>query len=941
MFLTGTFSSHAGSNKTVTSGGDVIGKTNTLSVSGSGYQETFHPAVGSDTSLSYNAAGAPTGKSYAAGAGENYGYAGGLLESITLARGGELTFGYSNDGAKDLTSASWPTVASGAFTIPAVSQGYGYDRAGRLDGITDASGSRSLAYQNGRLQQTTWNSGALAGYRVARTLDGSGRDTGFILYRGNSIIHSVGKTPNSDSGEISSLASGAFKVVPQRDDAGNITGFQWGNASGSFAPVVTQSWDRGTAGRILSASSNVTGAPAFNYKGTANDEASAFDTKGRRLKCATAGGEWAYQYTNGMLTSAAHPSLGTFSYQFDGIGRRTDKGSTNSTDLLNRTLAWTNSQTKTLKVFAHPDAHVWVGMNGAADTQIQGFTGEASYAITPPDSTGGWVPWHTLAVLPGAGEGNPADPHYNSHASPDAKAEQFGAVWVPPIAESFTYDAAGNRESSALWDYGWDAKNQLVRSRTKGYNTAVQGYDISFEYDAEGRRFGKEIIRYQNGAVAEQKQITFVWDGWDLLYERHQLTSGLTTLERKYVWGPDIAGGGAGGAGGLLLIRETKGTTTTDIYPLYDGTGHVVALADSSGTLQAEYAYGPFGELLHATGPMAQANPWRYATKYFDAETGLYYFGRRYLDPITGQWLSREPLGESESINLYAYCHNDPINSVDLLGMWQINTQEEANIQRAKWLLMMVSEVNKSPIAPPSQFAPYFPEAGDFGLFKPFGPDDYKRAEELIRNQGNSSMRVASWEEGELAGQPVMKPGLMPDVAVRALTLSASPDPNLAAGYATIVLPVGAGGFLLNGAVKVAQISKLLATGMSLGRPALAGINVEVRTGTLLAAKGGTQLSVDDKLARYLLNPEHPIGGAKAKWFDEALGFTRSNADDLAGQLTFDAAKAVQQEVAEFGTKFNQLIEVVGANGRTIPVKVTWIRNNDGVVRIVTAVPGD
>jgi RHS repeat-associated protein len=66
---------------------------------------------------------------------------------------------------------------------------------------------------------------------------------------------------------------------------------------------------------------------------------------------------------------------------------------------------------------------------------------------------------------------------------------------------------------------------------------------------------------------------------------------------------------------------------------------------------------------------MAQINPIRYATKYYDSETGLYYFGQRYLDPVTGQWLNREPLGESESVNLYAYCHNDPINRVDVLGL--------------------------------------------------------------------------------------------------------------------------------------------------------------------------------------------------------------------------------------------------------------------------------
>jgi hypothetical protein len=71
------------------------------------------------------------------------------------------------------------------------------------------------------------------------------------------------------------------------------------------------------------------------------------------------------------------------------------------------------------------------------------------------------------------------------------------------------------------------------------------------------------------------------------------------------------------------------------------------------------------------------------------------------------------------------------------------------------------------------------------------------------------------------------------------------------------------------------------------------------------------------------------------------LGFTRDNTSDLGNQLVFDPAKAVQTEVTQYGTKYNQIINVVGANGRTIPIQTAWIRNTDGVVRLVTAVPGD
>lgn len=643
--------------QTITSGSDIIGKTDTLAINGSGFKETIHPAAGSNTTVDFHATGEPTGKNYAAGSGETYNYVGGLLHTISLARGGDLTFGYSNDGAKDLTSAVWPTLTSGSFTIPAATQTYGHDRAGRVDEIGDASGARTITYQNGRATGSAYTAGSLAGYKNVNGFDTSGRDTGFELWRGNVPIHSAQQAPNGASAEVSELACGNVKILINRNTARQITGFQWGNATGTFVPTVTQTWERGTAGRLLSASSNVSGAPSFNYKGSANNEATAFDTKGRRLKCATAGGEWTYQYTNGRLTSAVHPTLGSFSYGFDGIGRRTDKGSANITDLLNRTLAWTNSQNKTVKVHAHPAAQVW--FNG---TQIPNFTGSYNYPVPSPGASGGWFAWNTLAVLPGQGDAG---------ANADAKAEQSGAVWVPPVTESFEYDAAGNRQSSALWNYGWDARNNLARSRTKAYNTAVQGIDVTNAYDAENRRFSKKVNRYQNGSIVEQKVITFLRDGNDIVYEREQLPSGLTTCERKYVWGPDISGthGGAGGAGGLLLIRETKGNVTTDLYPLYDGSGNVVALADSTGTLKAEYGYGPFGEMIYARGPRAQSCPFRFATKYFDQETGECDFGRRFFDPVTGQFLSREPLGENESLNLYQYGQGDPINNVDVDGL--------------------------------------------------------------------------------------------------------------------------------------------------------------------------------------------------------------------------------------------------------------------------------
>ena len=78
---------------------------------------------------------------------------------------------------------------------------------------------------------------------------------------------------------------------------------------------------------------------------------------------------------------------------------------------------------------------------------------------------------------------------------------------------------------------------------------------------------------------------------------------------------------------------------------------------------------GPFGEPLTTPTGVGLELPFRFSTKYQDAETGLLYYGYRYYDPITGRWLSRDPIGELKEPNLFAYVVNNPLNFVDPFGL--------------------------------------------------------------------------------------------------------------------------------------------------------------------------------------------------------------------------------------------------------------------------------
>ncbi len=260
-----------------------------------------------------------------------------------------------------------------------------------------------------------------------------------------------------------------------------------------------------------------------------------------------------------------------------------------------------------------------------------------------------------------------------------------GNAFVPKTQELFYHDADGNLANDGRWTYTWDAENRLVKMTP---NTGV-GPQISlkFEYDWQSRRIRQQVWNNSNWIGTPTNDVKFLYDGWNLLTE---LNATNNALLRSFVWGRDLSGTiqGAGGVGGLLFLRDA-GSAIGDSAPAFDGNGTVMALVSlSGGTNCATYEYGPFGELLRATGPMAKANPFRFSSKYQDGETDLVYYGYRYEKD--GRWLSRDPLAEAAffkrfsdgnsefhddevyytaTATAYVFVRNDPLSFVDYIGL--------------------------------------------------------------------------------------------------------------------------------------------------------------------------------------------------------------------------------------------------------------------------------
>ena len=228
-----------------------------------------------------------------------------------------------------------------------------------------------------------------------------------------------------------------------------------------------------------------------------------------------------------------------------------------------------------------------------------------------------------------------------------------------------TFDANGNTDaitnSSGVTTLSWDARNRLVGSISPNTNA-------SFQYDVLGRRIQKAI---------NSQQARNLYDELNPVQE----TSG-TRVQANIRTGLRID---------EFFSREDLSSGATSSF-LTDPVGSVIALTSPSGNVQTEYSYEAFGKTSIAG--VANSNPYQYTGREFD-ETGIYYYRARYYHPQLARFISEDPFQLSTlhvnandeirpaisgvffgerivSANLYSYAEDSPILYNDSFGLFRI-----------------------------------------------------------------------------------------------------------------------------------------------------------------------------------------------------------------------------------------------------------------------------
>lgn len=225
------------------------------------------------------------------------------------------------------------------------------------------------------------------------------------------------------------------------------------------------------------------------------------------------------------------------------------------------------------------------------------------------------------------------------HISVDGIAQTHNAVHqlTQGVDDAYKYDPKGRRTQDSKTEYTYDKFDRLVK--------VEQGDSIwTYTYDA----FNRKMFRTVNGETTY-----YLYNGHE---EIGSYSNKQTCIDLKILSATE----------GSIPIAIELGDQ--NYSPLISSQGHIVGLVEmNTGDLADLSFLTLFGKDL-ANKPLS---PWRFCGKrHEDAALGLIDFGFRFYHPKSAQWLTQDPLGESDGPNLYVYVSNNPACFIDRFGLF-------------------------------------------------------------------------------------------------------------------------------------------------------------------------------------------------------------------------------------------------------------------------------
>ena len=250
-----------------------------------------------------------------------------------------------------------------------------------------------------------------------------------------------------------------------------------------------------------------------------------------------------------------------------------------------------------------------------------------------------------------------------------------------------TYDNYGNilTKNGVVYDYDTVWKDKLIKVGDKtitydeqGNPLTYLGHTLTWEKGRQLKSFDNIQYTYNANGIRTSKTVDnirhdYVLDGAKILREGWNFDETINTYR-------DI----------LVPLYDNEDSVCgieyngASYYFLKNLQGDVIAITDSSGEEVARYTYDAWGkvtvfdtngvDITERTTHIANINPFRYRSYYFDLESGLYYLQSRYYDPQVGRFVGIDKyMGSNDDHSayaLYTYCGNCPVDRYDKNGFF-------------------------------------------------------------------------------------------------------------------------------------------------------------------------------------------------------------------------------------------------------------------------------
>jgi RHS repeat-associated protein len=120
--------------------------------------------------------------------------------------------------------------------------------------------------------------------------------------------------------------------------------------------------------------------------------------------------------------------------------------------------------------------------------------------------------------------------------------------------------------------------------------------------------------------------------------------------------------------GATVAVLQSSGAATQVRYQITDEHNSVSLELAQDAVASSYEMFLPYGGSSLIAGPdeaTVEPKVHRYTGKEADDSTGLYYYGARYQAQWLGRWLSPDPSGTADGLNLYAFTHGNPATYID------------------------------------------------------------------------------------------------------------------------------------------------------------------------------------------------------------------------------------------------------------------------------------